>query len=30
MDYLGYLEQFDWKLERMRKNYGDLFPVGES
>ena len=22
MDYLGHLEQFDWKLERMRKLYG--------
>ena len=23
IDYLGYLEQYDWKLERMRANYGD-------
>ena len=26
MDYLGYLEQFDWKLARMRKLYGELAP----
>ena len=27
MDYLGYLEQFDWKLEQMRKTYEDLGPA---
>jgi hypothetical protein len=24
IDYLGYIEQFDWKLERMRKLYGPM------
>ena len=26
IDYLGYLEQYDWKLERMRTNDGGLCP----